>query len=98
MLGVRCFTLRDNTERPVTVSHGTNIVLGLDPDRIVEIPACLATLPPDADAAALGRARRRAGPPTRSSSALEHRVAASRRSERPAQVSSAAPAAPRPTE
>jgi UDP-N-acetylglucosamine 2-epimerase (non-hydrolysing) len=33
-LGVPCFTLRDNTERPVTVRAGTNTVLGLDPDRI----------------------------------------------------------------
>jgi UDP-N-acetylglucosamine 2-epimerase (non-hydrolysing) len=41
-LGVPCFTLRDRTERPVTVSHGTNTVLGLDPDRIAEIPALLA--------------------------------------------------------
>ena len=40
-LGVRCFTLRNNTERPVTVSHGTNIVLGLDPDRLAEIPGFL---------------------------------------------------------
>ena len=40
-LGVRCFTLRDNTERPVTVSHGTNIVLGLRPERIREIPELL---------------------------------------------------------
>jgi UDP-N-acetylglucosamine 2-epimerase (non-hydrolysing) len=40
-LGIRCFTLRDNTERPVTVSHGTNIVLGLRPERIREIPALL---------------------------------------------------------
>ena len=37
-LGIRCFTLRNNTERPVTVSHGTNIVLGLDPDRLAGIP------------------------------------------------------------
>jgi UDP-N-acetylglucosamine 2-epimerase (non-hydrolysing) len=37
-LGIRCFTLRNNTERPVTVSHGTNIVLGLDPDRLASIP------------------------------------------------------------
>lgn len=29
-LGVPCFTLRDNTERPVTVSEGTNILV-LDP-------------------------------------------------------------------
>ncbi len=41
-LGVRCFTLRNNTERPVTVSHGTNIVLGLDPDRLASIPDYLA--------------------------------------------------------
>jgi UDP-N-acetylglucosamine 2-epimerase (non-hydrolysing) len=40
-LGVPCFTLRANTERPVTVRSGTNTVLGLDPDRIAEIPALL---------------------------------------------------------
>jgi len=37
-LGVRCFTLRDNTERPITISAGTNELLGLDPERIAEIP------------------------------------------------------------
>jgi UDP-N-acetylglucosamine 2-epimerase (non-hydrolysing) len=37
-LGVPCFTLRDTTERPVTVTHGTNTVLGLRPERIAEIP------------------------------------------------------------
>jgi UDP-N-acetylglucosamine 2-epimerase (non-hydrolysing) len=36
-LGVPCFTLRANTERPVTVRLGTNTVLGLDPDRIADI-------------------------------------------------------------
>jgi UDP-N-acetylglucosamine 2-epimerase (non-hydrolysing) len=41
-LGVRCFTLRDNTERPITISEGTNTLLGLDPARIAEIPALLA--------------------------------------------------------
>ena len=40
-LGVPCFTLRDNTERPVTVRAGTNTVLGLDPARISEIPGLL---------------------------------------------------------
>jgi UDP-N-acetylglucosamine 2-epimerase (non-hydrolysing) len=40
-LGVPCFTLRDNTERPVTVRAGTNTVLGLAPDRITEIPGML---------------------------------------------------------
>jgi len=42
-LGVPCFTLRDNTERPVTVRAGTNTLLGLDPGRIAEIPALLAS-------------------------------------------------------
>jgi len=37
-LGIPCFTLRDNTERPVTVEIGTNRLLGLSPDRITEIP------------------------------------------------------------
>ena len=41
-LGVPCFTLRDNTERPVTIRAGTNTLLGLDPDRIAEIPDLLA--------------------------------------------------------
>jgi UDP-N-acetylglucosamine 2-epimerase (non-hydrolysing) len=41
-LGVPCFTLRDNTERPITVELGTNRLLGLAPERIGEIPAMLA--------------------------------------------------------
>jgi UDP-N-acetylglucosamine 2-epimerase (non-hydrolysing) len=41
-LGVPCFTLRDNTERPVTIRAGTNTLLGLDPDRISEIPGLLS--------------------------------------------------------
>ena len=40
-LGVPCFTLRANTERPVTVRAGTNTVLGLEPERIGEIPSLL---------------------------------------------------------
>lgn len=34
-LGVPCVTLRENTERPVTVTEGTNQVVGLEPGRIV---------------------------------------------------------------
>ena len=34
-LGVPCLTLRDTTERPVTVTHGTNRVVGSNPDRIL---------------------------------------------------------------
>jgi UDP-N-acetylglucosamine 2-epimerase (non-hydrolysing) len=37
-LGIPCFTLRDATERPVTVELGTNVLLGLDPERIAEVP------------------------------------------------------------
>jgi UDP-N-acetylglucosamine 2-epimerase (non-hydrolysing) len=36
-LGVPCFTLRPNTERPVTITHGTNTLLGEDPAPISEI-------------------------------------------------------------
>jgi UDP-N-acetylglucosamine 2-epimerase (non-hydrolysing) len=45
-LGVPCFTMRDNTERPVTVRAGTNTLLGLDPARISEIPGRLAASSP----------------------------------------------------
>ncbi len=41
-LGVPCFTLRDNTERPVTCETGTNVLLGLDPALIATIPSRLA--------------------------------------------------------
>jgi UDP-N-acetylglucosamine 2-epimerase (non-hydrolysing) len=40
-LHVPCFTLRENTERPITTSHGTNRVLGLQPEAIDTIPALL---------------------------------------------------------
>jgi UDP-N-acetylglucosamine 2-epimerase (non-hydrolysing) len=40
-LGVPCFTVRDNTERPVTVSRGTNTLLGLDPAAVRRIPELL---------------------------------------------------------
>jgi UDP-N-acetylglucosamine 2-epimerase (non-hydrolysing) len=33
-LGVPCITLRENTERPITVSAGTNSIAGADPQRI----------------------------------------------------------------
>lgn len=40
-LGVRCFTLRESTERPITVELGTNTILGARPERIAEIPDLL---------------------------------------------------------
>lgn len=36
VLGVPCLTLRENTERPVTVRMGTNRVVGTDPKKIEE--------------------------------------------------------------
>lgn len=33
-LGVPCITLRQNTERPITVDQGTNTVVGVDPTKI----------------------------------------------------------------
>jgi UDP-N-acetylglucosamine 2-epimerase (non-hydrolysing) len=44
-LGIPCFTLRDNTERPITITAGTNTLLGLDPAAITGIPALLAEHP-----------------------------------------------------
>jgi UDP-N-acetylglucosamine 2-epimerase (non-hydrolysing) len=32
---VPCLALRENTERPVTVTQGTNMIVGCDPGRIV---------------------------------------------------------------
>jgi UDP-N-acetylglucosamine 2-epimerase (non-hydrolysing) len=40
-LGVPCFTIRDSTERPVTVELGTNTVLGARPGRIAEVARLL---------------------------------------------------------
>jgi UDP-N-acetylglucosamine 2-epimerase (non-hydrolysing) len=34
VLGIPCLTLRENTERPITVSLGTNKIVGTDPRRI----------------------------------------------------------------
>jgi UDP-N-acetylglucosamine 2-epimerase (non-hydrolysing) len=34
-LGVPCLTLRENTERPITISQGTNLLVGTDPAKIV---------------------------------------------------------------
>ena len=36
ILGVPCVTLRDNTERPETLSVGSNVLAGTSPDRILE--------------------------------------------------------------
>ena len=43
-LAVPCLTLRRSTERPVTVEEGTNVVLGLRPERIVDAPTLAAEI------------------------------------------------------
>jgi UDP-N-acetylglucosamine 2-epimerase (non-hydrolysing) len=52
-LGVPCITVRDNTERPITISHGTNVLAGPHPDRIraeaqraLDNPRPVSTPPP----------------------------------------------------
>jgi UDP-N-acetylglucosamine 2-epimerase (non-hydrolysing) len=44
-LGIPCFTLRANTERPITITAGTNTLLGLDPAAISTIPEKLSQRP-----------------------------------------------------
>ena len=36
-LGVPCLTVRDNTERPITIEEGTNTLIGADPARILPV-------------------------------------------------------------
>jgi len=36
ILGVPCITLRENTERPVTLTHGTNVLVGSDCKKIID--------------------------------------------------------------
>ncbi|BCA54110.1 UDP-N-acetylglucosamine 2-epimerase-like protein [Nitrospira sp. KM1] len=45
VLGIPCLTLRENTERPVTVTHGTNRVIGSTPSRIEKEAAALLDIP-----------------------------------------------------
>jgi UDP-N-acetylglucosamine 2-epimerase (non-hydrolysing) len=47
VLGVPCLTLRNNTERPVTVEQGTNQLVGLDPVRIVQAGLQVLAVPPN---------------------------------------------------
>jgi UDP-N-acetylglucosamine 2-epimerase (non-hydrolysing) len=44
-LGVACLTLRDSTERPVTVTEGTNTIVGTNPAAIEKAIAKLRQSP-----------------------------------------------------
>jgi UDP-N-acetylglucosamine 2-epimerase (non-hydrolysing) len=61
ILGVPCLTLRDNTERPITITEGTNQLVGRDPERIVKAALSVLDDPPPPRAPALwdGHAGRR---------------------------------------
>ena len=45
-LGVPCLTLRDSTERPITITEGTNVLVGRDPQRIVSTARRVLAAPP----------------------------------------------------
>ncbi len=63
ILGVPCLTVRNSTERPITVTRGTNRVVGTDPDTVVS-----------AAAEALGRPRQPADIPLWDGNAAERIV------------------------
>jgi UDP-N-acetylglucosamine 2-epimerase (non-hydrolysing) len=102
VLGVPCLTLRDNTERPVTVTAGTNRIVGTDPGRIVEEALWTLLSPPGASAAPPlwdgGAARRitqvlereaRSGKPRRAAARRPVNGAAARRAASPARAGGA---------
>jgi len=44
VLGIPCLTLRQNTERPVTIELGTNVLVGTDPQKIRDAAAEMLNL------------------------------------------------------
>jgi len=46
ILGVPCVTLRENTERPVTITEGTNQLVGMDPQRLLAAYRQIRNAPP----------------------------------------------------
>jgi len=42
-LGIPCITLRENTERPITVEMGTNVIVGTDTSRIISAATAALT-------------------------------------------------------
>lgn len=50
VLGIPCLTLRENTERPITVEMGTNVVVGTDQNRIMSAAFAALDRKPDRSA------------------------------------------------
>jgi UDP-N-acetylglucosamine 2-epimerase (non-hydrolysing) len=46
-LGIPCLTLRENTERPITVEMGTNTIVGTNTERITRAALAALDAPPD---------------------------------------------------
>jgi UDP-N-acetylglucosamine 2-epimerase (non-hydrolysing) len=46
VLGIPCLTLRNNTERPITIEQGTNTLVGLNPERILAAALRALAQPP----------------------------------------------------
>src|ERR1043165_6064084 len=44
-LGIPCLTLRENTERPITVELGTNTIVGADAEKISSVAALALNAP-----------------------------------------------------
>ncbi len=60
-LGVPCLTLRENTERPITILEGTNQLVGTQPDNILATARAVLEAPPEPQCPALwdGKAAQR---------------------------------------
>jgi len=50
VLGIPCVTLRENTERPITVEMGTNRIAGTNPANIIKAALSALDHPPDRSA------------------------------------------------
>lgn len=45
-MGIPCLTVRDSTERPITITQGTNQLVGRDPDKLLTAARSMLASPP----------------------------------------------------